>query len=52
MSVDVGTIAMANSGPNTNGSQFFIVTERAQTHLNGLHTVFGKPTLDLRKLVS
>ena len=42
--VDAGTIAMANSGPNTNGSQFFIVTESAQTHLNGKHTVFGKVT--------
>lgn len=42
MAVDVGVIAMANSGPNTNGSQFFIVTETAQLHLNGLHTVFGE----------
>ncbi len=40
--VDVSVIAMANAGPNSNGSQFFIVTEKAQTHLNGLHTVFGR----------
>lgn len=38
----VGALAMANSGPNTNGSQFFIVTEQDQPHLTGLHTVFGK----------
>lgn len=40
--VAVGTIAMANSGPDTNGSQFFIVTVQDQPHLNGRHTVFGK----------
>jgi len=44
-SVDYGSICMANSGPNTNGSQFFIVTaEEGCEWLDGRHTVFGRVT--------